>query len=77
MAAFFIKDLQEDKSRLEGEKEELQGDLKVANDKVKSRKLDEAQLKADLYNLQRQMEKIPPEIVAMYTGKRLNRERGD
>ena len=72
-----IKDLQADKSRLEGEKEELQGDLKAANDKVKSRKLDEAQLKADLYNLQRQMEKIPPEIVAMYTGKRLNRERGD
>ena len=61
----------------EDEKEELQGDLKAANDKVKSRKLDEAQLKADLYNLQRQMEKIPPEIVAMYTGKRLNRERGD
>ena len=72
-----IKDLQADKSRLEDEKEELQGDLKAANDKVKSRKLDEAQLKADLYNLQRQMEKIPPEIVAMYTGKRLNRERGD
>ena len=72
-----IKDLKADKSRLEGEKEELQGDLKEANDKVKSRKLDEAQLKADLYNLQRQMEKIPPEIVAMYTGKRLNRERGD
>ena len=72
-----IKDLHADKSRLEGEKEELQGDLKAANDKVKSRKLDEAQLKADLYNLQRQMEKIPPEIVAMYTGKRLSRERGD
>ena len=70
-----IKDLQADKSRLEGEKEELQGDLKAANDKVKSRKLDEAQLKADLYNLQRQMEKIPPEIVAMYTGKSANRER--
>ena len=72
-----IKDLQADKNRLEDEKEELQSDLKAANDKVKSRKLDEAQLKADLYNLQRQMEKIPPEIVAMYTGKRLNRERGD
>ena len=71
-----IKDLQADKSRLEDEKEELQGDLKAANDKVKSRKLDEAQLKADLYNLQRQMEKIPPEIVAMYTGKSANRERG-
>ena len=71
-----IKDLQEDKSRLEGEKEELQGDLKEANDKVKSRKLDEAQLKADLYNLQRQMDKIPPEIVAMYTGKSAHRERG-
>ena len=51
--------------------------MKEANDKVKSRKLDEAQLKADLYNLQRQMEKIPPEIVAMYTGKRLSQERGD
>ena len=72
-----IKDLQTDKSRLEDEKEGLQSDLKAANDKVKSRKLDEAQLKADLYNLQRQMEKIPPEIVAMYTGKRLSRERGD
>ena len=71
-----IKDLQADKSRLEGEKEELQGDLKAANDKVKSRKLDEAQLKADLYNLQRQMDKIPPEIVAMYTGKSPHRERG-
>jgi len=70
-----IKDLQTDKSRLEDEKEGLQSDLKAANDKVKSRKLDEAQLKADLYNLQRQMEKIPPEIVAMYTGKSANRER--
>ena len=70
-----IKDLQADKSRLEDEKEELQGDLKAANDKVKSRKLDEAQLKADLYNLQRQMEKIPPELIAMYTGKSANRER--
>ena len=65
-----------DKSRLEDEKKELQGDLKAANDKVKSRKLDEAQLKADLYNLQRQMDKIPPEIVAMYTGKSPHRERG-
>ena len=43
----------------------------------KYRAMSEAQLKADLYNLQRQMEKIPPEIVAMYTGKRLSRERGD
>ena len=64
------------KNNLEAKNEELQGDLKAANDKVKSRKLDEAQLKADLYNLQRQMGKIPPEIVAMYTGKSLHRERG-
>lgn len=42
----------------------------------KYQELDEAQLKADLYNLQRQMDKIPPEIVAMYTGKSANRERG-
>ena len=71
-----IKDLKADKNNLEAKNEELQGDLKAANDKVKSRKLDEAQLKADLYNLQRQMGKIPPEIVAMYTGKSLHRERG-
>ena len=70
-----IKDLKADKSNLEAKNEELQGDLKAANDKVKSRKLDEAQLKADLYNLQRQMDKIPPEIVAMYTGKSPHRER--
>ena len=70
-----IKDLQADKSNLEAKNEELQGDLKAANDKVKSRKLDEAQLKADLYNLQRQMDRIPPEIVAMYTGKSTHRER--
>ena len=72
-----IKDLKADKSNLEAKNEELQGDLKAANDKVKSRKLDEAQIKADLYNLQRQMDKIPPEIVAMYTGKSPHRERGD
>ena len=71
-----IKDLKADKSNLEAKNEELQGDLKAANDKVKSRKLDEAQLKADLYNLQRQMDRIPPEIVAMYTGKSPHRERG-
>ena len=71
-----IKDLKADKSNLEAKNEELKGDLKEANDKVKSRKLDEAQLKADLYNLQRQMDKIPPEIVAMYTGKSAHRERG-
>ena len=70
-----IKDLKADKSNLEAKNEELQGDLKAANDKVKSRKLDEAQLKADLYNLQRQMDRIPPEIVAMYTGKSPHRER--
>ena len=70
-----IKDLKADKSNLEAKNEELKGDLKEANDKVKSRKLDEAQLKADLYNLQRQMEKIPPEIMAMYTGKSAHRER--
>ena len=70
-----IKDLKADKSNLEAKNEELKGDLKEANDKVKSRKLDEAQLKADLYNLQRQMDKIPPEIVAMYTGKSAHRER--
>ncbi len=72
-----IKDLKADRSNLEAKNDELKGNLKAANDKVKSRKLDEAQLKADLYNLQRQMEKIPPEIVAMYTGKRLSLERGD
>ena len=71
-----IKDLKADKSNLEAKNEDLKGDLKEANDKVKSRKLDEAQLKADLYNLQRQMDKIPPEIVAMYTGKSAHRERG-
>ena len=71
-----IKDLKADKSNLEAKNEVLKGDLKEANDKVKSRKLDEAQLKADLYNLQRQMDKIPPEIVAMYTGKSAHRERG-
>ena len=70
-----IKDLKADKSNLEAKNEDLKGDLKEANDKVKSRKLDEAQLKADLYNLQRQMDKIPPEIVAMYTGKSAHRER--
>ena len=70
-----IKDLKADNSNLEAKNEELQGDLKAANDKVKSRKLDEAQLKADLYNLQRQMDRIPPEIVAMYTGKSPHRER--
>ena len=51
-----IKDLKADKSNLEAKNEDLKGDLKEANDKVKSRKLDEAQLKADLYNLQRQMD---------------------
>ena len=70
-----IKDLKADKSNLEAKNEELKDDLKEANGKVKSRKLDEAQLKADLYNLQRQMDKIPPEIVAMYTGKSTHRER--
>ena len=70
-----IKDLEKDKKRLEGKNAELNQELKEATSVTTKHKLEESQLKADLYNLQRQMEKIPPEIVAMYTGKSTHRER--
>ena len=71
-----IAQLEDSKGKLESRNAELRQELKEATTVSTKRKLEESQLKADYYNLQRVMQKIPPEIVFRYTGKNLNRERG-
>lgn len=69
-----IEDLEKDKQCLENKNNELSQELMDAAAVTTARKLEESRLKADLRNLQRQMDKIPPEIAAMYAGKSLHRE---
>ena len=71
-----IAQLEDSKGKLENRNAELRQELKEATTVSTKRKLEESQLKADYYNLQRVMQAIPPEIVFRYTGKNLNRERG-
>ncbi len=62
---------------LKAENAHLKQDLKAATDGDMKRRLDEAQLRSDYLDLERTLQKIPPEIVFRYSGKKLNNERGD
>ena len=55
----------------------LAQELKEAAAVSIKRRLEETQLKADYYHLQRVMQAIPPESVFRYTGKAVDRGRGD
>ena len=72
-----IKRLESGKEKLADKNAALEQELKEAAAVSIKRRLEETQLKADYYNLQRVMQAIPPEIVFRYTGKAVDRGRGD
>ena len=72
-----IKGLERSKKNLTEKNAALEQELKEATTVKTSKKLEEAQLKADLYNLQRVMDAIPPEVVFRYSGKHITHERSD
>ena len=72
-----IKGLERSKKNQAEKNAALEQELKEATTVKTSKKLEEAQLKADLYNLQRVMDAIPPEIVFRYSGKKLSHERSN
>ncbi len=71
-----IKGLERSKKDLADENAALEQELKEAATVKTNQKFEEALLKADLFNLQRVMDAIPPEIIFRYTGKKPNQERG-
>ena len=58
---------------LKADNAELREELKDANQQSVQKLLKEAQLRADYENLLHQVEKIPPEIMFLYTGRGVNR----
>ena len=60
---------------LKADNAELREELKGANQQSVQKLLKEAQLRADYENLLHQVEKIPPEIMLLYTGKTMDREQ--
>ena len=60
---------------LKADNAELQAELKDAKAESYHKLLADAQLRADYENLQRAMDKIPPEIVFLYAGRNQNRGR--
>ena len=60
---------------LKADNEELQAELKDAKAESYHKLLADAQLRADYENLQRAMDKIPPEIVFMYAGRNRNPDK--
>ena len=60
---------------LRTDKAELQEELDKAQDKSVHKLLEDAKLRADYENLQRIMDKIPPEIVFMYAGRGRNQDK--
>ena len=61
---------------LRADNAELQEELKNADKQSVQKLLADAKLRADYENLLRQMEKIPPEIMFLYAGKKIDYERG-
>ena len=55
---------------------ELQEKLKDAKEESYHKPLADAQLRADYENLQRAMDRIPPEIVLAYSGRKPYKDRG-
>ena len=62
---------------LKAENADLKQDLKEATDGDMKRRLAEAQLKTDYIELERTIQKIPPEIVFRYSGKTTEQERSE
>ena len=58
---------------LKADNAELQEELKNADQQSVQKLLADAKLRADYENLLRQVEKIPPEIMFLYTGRGVNR----
>ncbi len=58
---------------LKADNAELQEELKNADQQSVQKVLADAKLRADYENLLRQVEKIPPEIMFLYTGRGVNR----
>ena len=74
MGKFLTKTKQYDQAirSLKAENADLKQDLKAATDGDMKRRLAEAQLKSDYIELERTLQKIPPEIVFRYSGKTIN-----
>lgn len=62
---------------LKAENADLKQDLKEATDGDMKRRLAEAQLKTDYIELERTIQKIPPEIVFRYSGNTIEQERSE
>ena len=60
---------------LKADNEELQAELKDAKAESYHKLLADAQLRADYENLQRAMDRIPPEIVFLYAGRNQNHDK--
>ena len=60
---------------LKADNAELKDELKDASSEAFSQRMAEAQLKADYANLQRVMDRIPPEVLFRYAGKKVEQER--
>ena len=61
---------------LKADNAELREELKGANQQSVQKLLADAKLRSDYENLLRQVEKIPPEIMLLYTGRNIEQERG-
>ena len=79
MGKFLTKTKQYDQAirSLKAENADLKQDLKEVKDDDMKRRLAEAQLKSDYIELERTLQKIPPEIVFRYSGKTIEQERGN
>jgi hypothetical protein len=62
---------------LKAENADLKQNLKEADSGEMQRRMAEARLKSDYIELERTLQKIPPEIVFRYSGKTIEQERGD
>ncbi len=58
---------------LKADNAELKNELKDTSSEAFAQRMAEAQLKADYANLQRMMDRIPPEILFRYAGKEVSR----
>ncbi len=76
MGKFLTKTKQYDQAirSLKAENTDLKQELKDAADGDMKRRLAEAQLKSDYIELERTLQKIPPEIVFRYSGITMNRK---
>ena len=76
MGRFLTKTKQYDQAirSLKAENADLKQNLKEADSGVMQRRMAEARLKSDYIELERTLQKIPPEIVFRYSDKKMNRK---